>query len=540
MSGKKSIRASFLMVSATFLKFGIPVQICLKVQGVLEGMVELSAKLIGVPVGRRMILLHQDDARRSGIRSYDRVKVSYKKETIIAIADATISHLKPGELGIFGEVEDKLGIKDGGSVSVTLARTPESVEYIRRKMKGRSYSKDAIQAIIRDVVDHSLGELEIAAFLMAEEFYGLSMDEIQYLVEAMVNTGTVIDFDRPCYDKHSIGGVPGNKVSLLVVPIVAAAGLLIPKTSSRAITSPSGTADTMEVLANVEFDASELKELALKVGGAIVWGGKLGIAPADDLLIRVEYPLSIDPRGQMLASIIAKKLAVGVDGVVVDIPVGQCAKVETVEEARRLAQSFVDLGDRFNMRVQCGMTYGGQPVGHTVGPALEAREALLALNGEGPASLIEKSTSLAGMILEMGGVASKDRGKDLAKEILSSGKALEKMREIIEAQGGNSKIKPEEISVGQYSIEIIAPCDGFVTNVDNAAVTAIARAAGAPVEKGAGIALRLKRGYKVEKNDVLFEIFAERQSKLDEAHNVALKTRPITIEGMLIQTFPEY
>ncbi len=238
---------------------------------------------------------------------------------------------------------------------------------------------------------------------MEEEFHGMSMDEVEYLTRAMVETGITIDFARPCYDKHSIGGVPGNKVTLLIVPIVAAAGLLIPKTSSRAITSPSGTADTMNVLANIEFTASELKEMALKAGGTIVCGGKVGLAPADDILIRVEYPLCIDPRGQMRASIMAKKLAVGADFIVIDIPVGLGAKVETTEDARKLAQSFMELGDRLKVRVQCGITYGGQPVGHTIGPALEAREALLALQGKGPASLIEKSTALTGMLLEVGG-----------------------------------------------------------------------------------------------------------------------------------------
>jgi len=242
----------------------------------------------------------------------------------------------------------------------------------------------------------------------------------------------------------------------------------------------------------------------------------------------------------MIASILAKKLAVGADCIVIDIPVGKGAKVETMEEARRLAQTFVELGNRFKARIECGITYGGQPVGHAVGPALEAKEALMALHGKGPASLIEKSTALAGILLEMGGVAPRGQGKEVAKEILFSGKALEKMREIIEAQGGDPNVKPEDIPIGPHQIQIKAPCDGFVTNVDNTAITAIARAAGAPAEKGAGVVLRWKRGYKVRKGDVILEIYAERESKLTQAYNVAVKTTPITIEGMLLQRVPEY
>lgn len=503
-------------------------------------MMKLKAKKIDLEIGKQMILLHERDAQEIGTLAHDWVKITSGKQKAVAFVDTTKSYLKQGEIGIFRDVYEKFKVKEGARITVFLAKPPESTRFIHKKMDGQPLAKEEYYTIMQDVVNHRLSEVQIAAFLLAEEFHGLTMDEIEYLTRAMVDTGTVIDFDRPCYDKHSIGGVPGNKVTLLIVPIIAAAGLLIPKTSSRAITSASGTADTMEVLANVEFDAAELKEIALKTSGAIVWGGKLGIAPADDLLIRVEHPLNIDPFGQMLASILSKKLSVGADHVVIDIPVGTEAKVTTVEEARKFANSFVELSERFNIHLQCGITYGGQPVGHMVGPALEAREALIALEGKGPASLVEKSTALAGILLEMGFVAQPGQGKGLAKEIIASGKALEKMREIIEIQGGKPKIRPEDIVVGQHTVAVKAPCDGFVTNVSNDAITAIARAAGAPREKGAGVTLRWKRGYKVKKNDVLLEIYAERTSKLNDAYNLALTMNPVTVEGMLLHKIPKF
>lgn len=501
-------------------------------------MVKLKARIIDLEVGKRMVILHEKDAQEIGTLAHDWVKITSGKQRTVAFVDTTRTYLNEGEIGIFRDVLEEFKVREGARVHVSSAQPLESTKFIRKRIDGKSLSRDEYYSIIRDVVNHRLSEVQIAAFLLAEEFHGLTMDEIEYLTRAMVETGRVIDFDRPCYDKHSIGGVPGNKVTLLVVPIVAAAGLLIPKTSSRAITSSSGTADTMEVLAGVEFDADELKEMVLKTSGAIVWGGKLGIAPADDLLIRVEHPLNIDPFGQMLASIFSKKLSVGADHVVIDIPVGAGAKVTTVEEARKLAKSFVELSERFGIRLQCGITYGGQPVGHMVGPALEAREALTALQGEGAASLVEKSTALAGMLLEMGFAAQPNQGKDLAKEILYSGKALEKMRQIINVQGGDPEICPEDINVGSHIKAIRAPCDGFVTNVSNAAITAIARAAGAPREKGAGVALRWKRGYKVKRDDVLLEIYAERASKLNDAHNLALTMNPVTVEGMLLDKVP--
>jgi len=295
----------------------------------------------------------------------------------------------------------------------------------------------------------------------------------------------------------------------------------------------------MEVLADVEFTASELKEIALKAGGAIAWGGKLGIAPADDILIRVEYPLSIDPTGQMLASIMAKKLATGVNNMVLDVPVGSGAKVETMEEASALCMRFMELGEKLGIQVQCGITYGGQPVGHTVGPALEAQEALRALMGKGPSSLIEKSVSLAGLLLEMGGVTSAGRGYEAAKDILLKRRAYEKMKEIIEAQGGDPNIRPEDIEIGKYRHVVYAPVDGFVTSVDNVTIVDIARAAGAPLDKGAGLSIEVKRGHKVKKGQKVLEIFAERSIKLQDAVSILRRRSPIVIEGMLLKVVPE-
>lgn len=501
---------------------------------------KLKVKLLDILAGKQTVILNREDTEKIGIYVHDRVKVKSDSNQITAIVQVTTTFINSGQIGIMKDIAEKLHVKDGDEVSIRLASYPESLEYIRKKLKGTTLSKDEIFAIVKDVVEGNLSDLEIAAYLLAEEFYGMNMEETENMARAMADVGEKIDFEEPVYDKHSIGGVPGNKVSLLIVPIVAAAGLLIPKTSSKAITSPAGTADTMEVLAPVKFTAQELKGIVKKVRGAIVWGGGLNIAPADDIFIRVEYPLALDPESQMLASIMSKKLAVGVDFLVLDIPTGKGAKVETMNEARTLARKFVELGERLGIHVECGITYGGQPVGHVVGPALEAREALLALQGKGPTSLIEKSTALAGILLELGGLAMRRKGKDIAMEILTSGKALKKMREIIEAQGGNPNVEPEDIPIGEHRVRIEAPCDGYITDVSNEAIKKIARAAGAPIDKGAGIILYGKRGHKVKRGEPVLEICAERESKLSEAYALAMKLQPITVEGMLLQRVPEY
>ena len=491
--------------------------------------------------GPKVAAFNSSDADKMDLHPYDRVRIVYGDRQITAVVAVTKTFVKTGEIGLFREVLDFLGLKGGEEVEVYPIGILESSQLIRRKIRGEKLSKEQLFKIISDVVEGSLSEIEIAAFLLAQEFAGMSVEEIAALTEAMVETGSRLYFEEPVYDIHSIGGVPGNsKVALLEVPIVAAAGLLIPKTSSRAITSPAGTADTMEVLARVDLTLEEVKRIATKVKGTLVWGGHLNLAPADDIFIRVERPLGVDPKSQTVASILSKKVAMGVNYLVIDLPVGRGAKLRNLEEADKMARLFTEVGERLKLSIKCAITYGDQPIGYYIGPALEAYEALRALReGKGAMSLIEKAASLAGIVLEVAGLAERGKGSDLAKEIFYSGKAWEKMREIIEAQGGDPDISYEDIPIGDKRIEIRSPMDGYVTHVDNFSMSVIAKAAGAPKDKGAGIILYVKAGSKVKKGDKLFEIVAENTAKLTTAYNLVSKLHPVKLEGMLLKTFPE-
>jgi AMP phosphorylase len=295
----------------------------------------------------------------------------------------------------------------------------------------------------------------------------------------------------------------------------------------------------MEVLAPVNFTALEVQEMTMRVGGAIVWGGATNIAPADDKFIKVEYPFRIDARGQMLASVMAKKKAVGADLVVIDIPVGQNTKVLNVQEGRKLAREFIDLGERLGMHVECALTYGESPVGHSIGPNLEVREALAILEGnEQPTSLVQKSLSIAGILLEMSGKASRGGGYDAAEKLLRSGKALEKFRQIIEIQGGDPKVKSEDIVPGNHQFIVNAPIDGYVSELNNKALITIARAAGSPQDRGAGIYIHAKKGRRVEKGEPIFTIFAEREWRLQKAVEIGRTLMPLVVEGMLLDRIP--
>jgi AMP phosphorylase len=281
-----------------------------------------------------------------------------------------------------------------------------------------------------------------------------------------------------------------------------------------------------------------MKNVVTKTNACLAWGGALDLAPADDLLIQVEYPLSIDPL--LLPSIMSKKKAIGANYIVVDIPTGRGAKIKTVGEAHDLAKDFIEIGERLNMKVQCGVTFGEQPIGYAIGPALEAREALLTVMGKGPVDLVNKATNLAGLLFEM---VEPNDGVQKAREILESGKAEQKLREIIEAQGGDPNIQPEDIQIGKEVAAVRAKESGTIRWINNRDIAQIARAAGAPKTKGAGVLLNKKLGDKVKKGEVLFEIYSESAQKIDSAFLLAQSLKAVGVtekfgEKMLVDRIP--
>jgi AMP phosphorylase len=312
---------------------------------------------------------------------------------------------------------------------------------------------------------------------------------------------------------------------LLVVPIVAAAGLVIPKTSSRAITSACGTADRAEALMPVDLSSEGMKAVVKKTNGCIVWGGALELAPADDIFVRTEYSLYIDPL--LLPSIMSKKKAVGATHLVIDIPTGRGAKMKTINEADYLAKDLIALGKRLKIHTHCILSYGEQPVGYTIGPALEAREALQVLMNEANVpDLLDKACNIAGAIFEITG---KKNGYSLAREIVRSGKAEAKLREIIKMQGGKSTVKPKDIEIGEHTIRIKAKNDGKLLWISNSTMVEIARMAGAPKDKGAGIVFSKKIGDSIAKDDVIFTVHAEKSRKLSRTHDLLEGLEPVGI-----------
>ena len=315
-------------------------------------------------------------------------------------------------------------------------------------------------------------------------------------------------------DKHCVGGLPGNRTTPIVVSIVAAFGLTMPKTSSRAITSPAGTADTMEVLAPVEFDVEKMKEIIAQEKGCIALGGSISLSPADDILIRIERVLDLDSEGQMVASILSKKIAVGSNHILIEIPVGKTAKVRSLEMANILKNHLEKIGEDLGVMVKVLLTDGSQPVGNGIGPALEARDLVAVLQNDknAPQDLRNHALMLAGEVLEFSPEVKNGEGIILATEILNSGKAWQKFQAICAAQGGLKNI-PE----AKYIHQCFAQKDGVISEIDSRRIAMVAKLAGAPLDKTAGIDLRIKVGNKIKQGELLFAIHTSSKDTLEYA-----------------------
>ena len=500
---------------------------------------KFKTKLLDIQAGgRNIVFLDNEAASLLGVHSSDRVRIVCKDRQSIAIVNIA-TNFPHDYVGLYEDISRKLGAENEEIIEVQPAEKPEGLSYVRAKIHGQRLRESEINEVVKDVVERHLSDIEIASFVTALHIHGMSMNEVKALTKAIVETGNTLNLNENIIlDKHSIGGIPGDKTSILVVPLIAAAGLVIPKTSSRAVTSPAGTADRMESLCPVDLTIEEIRGTISKTKGCLVWGGALDLAPADDIFIQIEYPLAIDPL--LLPSIMSKKKAIGTTHLVIDIPTGRGAKIKTIGQANSLAYDFIDLGKLVGINIQCAVTFGEQPLGYAIGPALEAREALTTIMGNGPLDLREKAKEITSLLFELVGIK---KGKQKAEELLRSGKAEKKLREIIEAQGGNPEIKPDEIEIGDKKVEIISEKEGRVLWINNGSIAQVAKEAGAPKEKGAGIVLNTKLGDFIKQGEVLFEIYAERSSKLERAIDLAEKSLPVGLskkpeERMLMGRIP--
>ncbi len=489
-----------------------------------DGHNRLTARRMGIETLHEAHIYMRADChvcRSEGFSSQNSVLVTHGKTSIVAtLYVVSAEMLGAGEIGLSEYPWEKLKLKPGNTVTVSHPPPLESFSHVRSKVYGHKLGDHAFQAIVQDIAAGRYTNIDLSSFITTCAANALDIEEMIGLTRAMVDAGERIDWGRtPIVDKHCVGGLPGNRTTPLVVAIVAAAGLTIPKTSSRAITSPAGTADMMATLAPVELSLEKMRRVVEQEGGCIVWGGAVKLSPTDDVLIRVERVLDLDAEGQLVASILSKKVAAGSTHLVLDLPVGPTAKVRSHEAAEGLAHSLIEVGRAFGLTVRALQSDGTQPVGRGIGPALEAHDVLSVLQGEAeaPEDLREHALRLAGTLVEMGGAAAPGEGLALATHILSSGRAWDKFQAICKAQGG-MRTPPR----AQYRHLMAADRTGIVDRIDNRRLAKVAKLAGAPDDPSAGVEIHVRIGHRVVEGEPTYTIHSEAPGELAYGLNYAL------------------
>lgn len=479
----------------------------------------VSARRLGWHAQDDVIILMRTDCpicRAEGLSPRTRVRVQTgDKEVIATLHQIDDDWLELNEAGLSEAAWLRLGLKMGGSVSVGHAPSLPSLSDVRRRMTGHRLDAAAFHRIIGDVAAGRYSDIHLAAFLSACSTLKMDIDEISSLTGAMVNVGERLTWDTNLVvDKHCVGGLPGNRTTPIVVAILASLGLTIPKTSSRAITSPAGTADTMETLAPVDLSIEDIQRVVRAEGGCLTWGGAVQLSPADDILIRIERALDLDAEGQLIASVLSKKIAAGATHLVLDLPVGPTAKVRSQEEAVTLAHHMTTVAAGFGLKTSCVFNDGLQPVGRGIGPALEAFDVLAVLQNKAnaPVDLAERAITLAAAALELAQKAEPSDGARIARLELTSGRAWSKFKSICEAQGGL-----RTPSTARHRSPIIALTAGTLRAVDNRKLSRLAKLAGAPERASAGLVLHKRIGDSIERGEPIATIHAEAPGELEYA-----------------------
>lgn len=485
---------------------------------------QLKLVKLGIDTLQEFIIYMRPDCficKSEGFESLTQVIVTLNNHSIVATLNMVDSNiLKENEASLSESAWERLGAQVDDSIIISHLPPVTSIGLVRSKIYGNALNATEFHEIISDIVTGKYSNIHLSSFITACSLNNLTTEEIIYLTQAMIETGERLHWAQPMIlDKHSIGGIPGNRTTPIVVPIVAAAGLIIPKTSSRAITSPAGTVDTVETMTTVDLTVDKIQQVVECEGGCMAWGGSLGLSPADDILIRVERVLDLDPMGQMIASVLSKKIAVGATHVLIDLPVGPTAKIRSDVEFSQYQKYFSIVGKALGIHVETLKTIGTQPLGKGIGPALEAKDILSVLRNEplAPVDLKNKALALAGILLEFGGKAHSGQGLYLAKQILESGVALNKFLAICKAQGGF-----KEPPTASLTNEIVALSEGVITEIDNRNLAKVAKLAGAPHDAAAGIEFFAKLGTRVEKGQTLYKIHAESKGELNYSCTYAL------------------
>ncbi len=406
-----------------------------------------------------------------------------------------------------------------------------TIELIRKKRDGDVLSKDEIKFLISAYTKNKIPDYQFSSLLMAIYLKGMNVEETSYLTEAMLYSGKVINLNflkGEKIDKHSTGGV-GDKTSLIIAPIVAAAGVYVPMISGRGLGHTGGTLDKLESIPGFRTNLSitEYKS-ALKKCGAVLIGQTKEIAPADKLIYSLrDVTGTVESIPLITASIMSKKLAEGIDGLVLDIKTGSGAFMQKEKDAVRLANSLINTAKSFDKKVIGFITDMNQPLGNYIGNWFEVYESIKILKGESSGNLLELSTILSGAMIFLGKKASSlKEGINISQQLIANGKAYEKFLEIIEIQGGDVSYieNPEKYPKSKIVEKIRSKADGFLSAINNFEIGMAAIELGAgrmtkedKIDPKAGIIFFAKIGDFIKKGDILAELHSSSQVKIENA-----------------------
>lgn len=476
----------------------------------------VRVRRLGIDTQHEPVIFMRKDCpvcRAEGFAAHNRVLVANGRKSVIATLYQVTDDIVPPEYAGFSESAwHLLGVSETDTVTVSHPPTLSSLSRVRGKVYGEKLDLAGLGQIMTDVVAGRYSDIHLSSFITACSARPLERDEIVALTRVMTEAGDRLTWDtQPVVDKHCVGGLPGNRTTPIVVAIAAASGLTMPKTSSRAITSPAGTADVMETLAPVDLDIQSMRRVVEQEGGCVVWGGAVRLSPADDTLIRVERALELDSEGQLVASVLSKKLAAGSTHLVLDVPVGPTAKVRSDAAAASVTESLAHVAEAFGLQVRIIRSDGTQPVGRGIGPVLEARDVLAVLQGapDAPADLRGRSLTLAGALLELSGRVPAGTGVSHAEQVLADGRAWERFQRICDAQGGMRELPPDVLTH-----PVVAVRDGRVASIDNRHIAKVAKLAGAPEAKIAGVEMHVHVGDRVVRGQPMYTVHAEAPGEL--------------------------
>ncbi len=402
-----------------------------------------------------------------------------------------------------------------------------TVELIRKKRDGKTLDENEIGFLISSYTKNKIPDYQFSSFLMAAFLNGMNKEETAALTKAMLYSGKVIDLKSipgVKIDKHSTGGV-GDKTSLILAPIAAAAGINVPMISGRGLGHSGGTLDKLESIPGFRTDLnlSEYKRV-IKKCGAVLIGQTKDIAPADKLIYSLrDVTATVESIPLITASIMSKKLAEGIDGLVLDVKTGSGAFMKNPEDAQALAQSLIDTAKSFGKKVIALITDMNQPLGNYIGNWLEVYESIKVLRGEVRCDLLELSKTLSGAMIFLGGKASSiEEGKEISQKLIDEGKAFEKFLEIVKLQGGNVKLieHPEKYPKAKVVDKVVCIEEGYLKSVNNFEIGMAALELGAgrktkedEIDFKAGIIFNKKIGDLVKKGEIIAELHTSSEAK---------------------------